>query len=168
MKATSPQQKKFSGQEILRDLIPLNSLTEARFKEITGTLTIEDVTAGSYLFGEGDRDNRSIYLLDGVINFIDASGKVTGVVAAGTDPARYPLANQQPRLITGRAATKSVIAYIDSTLLDVMLTLDQSDEDQSVLTTPAAGEDWMARMLQSEALIKLTPTDIQKLLLKLE
>ena len=168
MKATSPQQKKFSGQEILRDLIPLNSLTEARFKEITGTLTIEDVTAGSYLFGEGDRDNRSIYLLDGVINFIDASGKVTGVVAAGTDPARYPLANQQPRLITGRAATKSVIAYIDSTLLDVMLTLDQSNEDQSVLTSPAAGEDWMARMLQSEALIKLTPTDIQKLLLKLE
>ena len=80
MKATPSQEKKFSGQEILRDLIPLNSLTETRFKEITGTLTIEDVSAGSYLFGEGDRDNRSIYLLDGVINFIDSSGKVTGVV----------------------------------------------------------------------------------------
>ena len=168
MKAIPSQEKKFSGQEILRDLIPLNSLTETRFKEITGTLTIEDVSAGSYLFGEGDRDNRSIYLLDGVINFIDSSGKVTGVVAAGTDPARYPLANQQPRLITGRAATKSVIAYVDSTLLDVMLTLDQSDEDKTVLASPAAGEDWMTRMLQSEALIKLTPTDIQKLLQKLE
>jgi CRP-like cAMP-binding protein len=168
MKATTPQEKKFSGQEILRDLIPLNSLTETRFKEITGTLTIEDVSAGSYLFGEGDRDNRSIYLLDGVINFIDSSGKVTGVVAAGTDPARYPLANQQPRLITGRAATKSVIAYVDSTLLDVMLTLDQTDEDKVVVTNPAVGENWMTRMLQSEALIKLTPTDIQKLLQKLE
>ena len=168
MKAIPPQEKKFSGQEILRDLIPLNSLTETRFKEITGTLTIEDVTAGSYLFGEGDRDNRSIYLLDGVINFIDSNGKVTGVVAAGTDPARYPLANQQPRLITGRAATKSVIAYLDSTLLDVMLTLDQSNEDKTVVASPVAGEDWMARMLQSEALIKLTPTDIQKLLQKLE
>ena len=168
MKAIPPQEKKFSGQEILRDLIPLNSLTETRFKEITGTLTIEDVTAGNYLFGEGDRDNRSIYLLDGVINFIDSNGKVTGVVAAGTDPARYPLANQQPRLITGRAATKSVIAYLDSTLLDVMLTLDQSDEDKTVVASPVAGEDWMTRMLQSEALIKLTPTDIQKLLQKLE
>ena len=168
MKAKSPQEKKFSGQEILRDLIPLNSLTKTRFKEITGTLTIEDVTAGNYLFGEGDRDNRSIYLLDGVINFIDSNGKVTGVVAAGTDPARYPLANQQPRLITGRAATKSVIAYLDSTLLDVMLTLDQSDEDKTVVASPVAGEDWMTRMLQSEALIKLTPTDIQKLLQKLE
>jgi CRP-like cAMP-binding protein len=168
MKASNDQGKKFSGQEILRDLIPLNSLTENRYKEITGTLTIEDISAGSYLFGEGDRDNRSIYLLDGVINFIDASGKVTGVVAAGTDPARYPIANQQPRLITARAATKSVIAWVDSTLLDVMLTLDQSAEDKSILTSTATSEDWITRMLQSEAFIRLTPADIQRLLMKLE
>ena len=125
MSSTAPQ-KKFKGNEILRDLIPLNALTRDRFREISGSLSIEDISAGSYLFGEGDRDNRSIYLLDGVINFIDASGRVTGVVSAGTDPARYPIANQQPRIITARTATKSVVAIIDSTLLDVMLTLDQS------------------------------------------
>jgi len=168
MKAPKSQSKKFSGQEILRDLIPLNSLTENRYKEIISSLTIGDVAAGNYLFGEGDRDNRSVYLLDGVVNFIDSGGKVTGVVAAGTDPARYPLANQQPRLITARAATKSVIAYIDSTLLDVMLTMDQSADDKSALVTTSASEDWMTRMLQSEVFIKLTPTDIQRLLQKLE
>jgi len=168
MKASSNQDKKFSGQEILRDLIPLNSLTENRYKEITSSLTIEDITAGSYLFGEGDRDNRSIYLLDGVVNFIDSSGKVTGVVAAGTDPARYPLANQQPRLVTARAVTKSVIAYADSTLLDVMLTLDQSTDDKTTPIGTGGSEDWMTRMLQSEVFIKLTPSDIQQLLQKLE
>ena len=135
MKTSRSQNKKFSGQEILRDLIPLNSLTENRFKEITSSLTIVDITAGSYLFAEGDTDKRSIYLLDGVVNFIDSSGKVTSVVSAGTDPARSPLANQQPRLITARAATKSVIGYIDSTLLDVMLTLDQSTEGESKLSS---------------------------------
>ena len=168
MKISSNQDKKFSGQEILRDLIPLNSLTENRYKEITSSLTIEDITAGSFLFGEGDRDNRSVYLLDGVVNFIDSSGKVTGAVAAGTDPARYPLANQQPRLVTARAVTKSVIAYVDSTLLDVMLTLDQSADDKSTLTSTGASEDWMTRMLQSEAFIKLAPSDIQRLLQRLE
>ena len=168
MKAPKSKIKKFSGQEILRDLIPLNSLTENHYKEVTGSLTIEDTSAGSYLFGEGDRDNRSYYLLDGVINFIDASGKVTGVVAAGTEPARYPLANQQPRLITARAATKSVIAYIDSTLLDVMLTLDQTADDKSSQISAAVSEDWMTRILQSEAFIRLTPSDIQRLLQKLE
>lgn len=168
MKASKCQNKKFSGQEILRDLIPLNSLTENRFKEITSSLTIEDISAGSYLFAEGDTDKRSVYLLDGVVNFIDSSGKVTGVVSAGTDPARSPLANQQPRLVSARVATKSVIGHIDSTLLDVMLTLDQSTEGESKPSSIKTSEDWTTRMLQSEALIKLTPPDIQRLLQKLE
>lgn len=166
--SNSAPQKKFSGNEILRDLIPLNALTRDRFREIKGNLTIEDISAGSYLFGQGDRDNRSIYLLDGVINFIDISGRVTGVVSAGTDPARYPLANQQPRIITARAATKSVVATIDSTLLDVMLTLDQSTTTDTSSLCTDAGEDWMTRVLQSEAFIKLPPADIQRLLQTLQ
>ncbi len=166
--SNSAPQKKFSGNEILQDLIPLNALSKDRFKEVTGSLSIEDVSAGSYLFGEGDRDNRSIYLLDGVISFIDASGRVTGVVSAGTDPARYPIANQQPRIITARVATKSVIATIDSTLLDVMLTLDQSTAIGSSGICTETGEDWMTRVLQSDAFIKLPPADIQRLLQTLQ
>lgn len=162
------QGKKFSGQEILRDLIPLNALGEDRYREVSASLTIRDVSAGSYLFGEGDRDNRSIYLLDGVVNFIDSKGKVTGVVSAGTDPARYPLANQQPRITTARAATKSVIASIDSTLLDVMLTLDQTAETGSVDSSAAAEEDWMSRMLQSDAFSRMPPADIQRLIQSLQ
>ena len=167
MSSTAPQ-KKFKGNEILRDLIPLNALTKSRFREVSGNLSIEDVSAGSYLFGEGDRDNRSIYLLDGVINFLDASGRVTGVVSAGTDPARYPIANQQPRITTARTATKSVVAIIDSTLLDVMLTLDQSATTGMPNLCTDTGEDWMTRVLQSDAFIKLPPTDIQRLLQTLQ
>ena len=161
--------KKFHGNEILRDLIPLNALTRDRFREVTGSLVIEDIGAGSYLFGEGDCDNRSTYLLDGVINLLDSSGRVTGVVSAGTDPARYPIANQQPRITTARAATKSVVATIDSTLLDVMLTLDQTTTTASTtgLYTDS-NEDWMTRVLQSDAFIKLAPADIQRLLQTLQ
>lgn len=160
--------KKFSGQEILRDLIPLNALTDDRYRELTAKMVIQDVPAGHYLFGEGDRDNRSIYLLDGVINFIDTNGRVTGVVSAGTDPARYPMANQQPRTTTARAATKSVIAAIDSTLLDVMLTLDQSAETGAMSISATNEEDWMSRMLQSEAFSRLSPSDIQRLIQSLQ
>jgi CRP-like cAMP-binding protein len=160
--------KKFNGQEILRDLIPLNALGEDRFREIATSLSIQDVSSGRYLFGEGDRDNRSIFLLDGVINFLDRNGKVTGVISAGTDPARYPLANRQPRMVTARAATKSVIASIDSTLLDVMLTLDQSTITGSVNIGAHSEQDWMTRMLQSDAFAKLSPSDIQRLIQALE
>jgi CRP-like cAMP-binding protein len=168
MNTDEQQEKKFSGRDILRDLIPLNGLTEDRYREISGNLAIEDITPGSYLFGEGDRDNKSIYLLDGVINFIDANGSVTGVLSAGTTQARHPVANQQPRITTARAATKAVIASIDSTLLDVMLTLDQSEGSGKAKTSSETGKDWLTRMLQSDAFIKLTPTDIQKLLKKLQ
>jgi CRP-like cAMP-binding protein len=167
---SQPEQhsKKFNGQEILRNLIPLNALTEEHYQEIATGLAIEDVSAGTYLFSEGDRDNRSIYLLDGVVNLIDKSGRVTGVVSAGTDPARYPIANRQPRMVTARAATKSVVAWIDSTLLDVMLTLDQSAETGTVKIREHTEQDWMSRMLRSEAFSQLPPHDIQRMIRALE
>ena len=49
-----------------------------------------------------------------------------------------------------------------------MLTLDQSQESSPVKTSTDSGKDWLTRMLQSEAFIKLTPTDIQKMLQKLQ
>jgi len=168
MKVHIQEDSKFSGGDILRELIPLNGLTEERYREISGSLAIEDISAGSYLFAKGDRDNKSIYLLDGVVNFVDANGNVTGILSAGTTPARYPIANQQPRITTARAASNVVIASIDSTLLDVMLTLDQSAETGAAKQSQDGGKDWLTRVLKSEAFIKLTPTDIQRMLKKLQ
>jgi CRP-like cAMP-binding protein len=167
---SKPEQrsKKFNGQEILRNLVPLNALSNEHYQKIATSLVIQDVSAGSYLFGEGDSDNRSIYLLDGVINLINKSGQVTGVVSAGTDSARYPIASRKPRMVTARAATKSVVAWIDSTLLDVMLTLDQSAETGAMKSHKHNEEDWMSRMLQSEAFSQLAPSDIQRLIEALE
>ena len=155
---------------ILQDLVPLNSLSDARFREISSDFKFETISAGRFLFSAGDNDNRSIYLLDGEVNFIDANGRLTGLVAADTEPARYPLANQQPRLVSARAATASTIAWLDSTQLDVMLTLDQSNYTKPVNNRVNNAEDikieddWMSRMLRSPAFIKLAPTEIQRVL----
>jgi CRP-like cAMP-binding protein len=152
----------------LRDLIPLNSLSDKHFGEVSTNLAVTRVNTGDYLFGAGDTDNRSVYLLEGEISFLDTSGRVTGVLTAGSEPARYPLANRQPRLVSARATARSVIATIDSTLLDVMLTLDQSVEPSTAVISTDSGQDWMTRMLQSEAFIKIPPADIQRLLSRLE
>ena len=152
----------------LRDLIPLNSLSDKHFDEISSNLAVSTVSAGDYLFGAGDTDNRSVYLLDGEISFLDTGGRVTGMVTAGTDPARYPLANRQPRLVSARATSRSVIATIDSTLLDVLLTMDQSVEPRTAAVSTDSGQDWMTWVLQSEAFIKIAPAVIQRLLSRLE
>jgi CRP-like cAMP-binding protein len=155
---------KVSDKAAFRDLVPLNSLSEEQFQEVSKNIVVQDVSAGRYLFGEGDQDNRSIYLLDGEVNFVDGSGRVSGVVIAGTDPARYPLANQQPRLVSARVATRSIIATIDSTLLDVLLTFDQTSASKSVSAGVQADDDWLTRMFQSDAFLKMPPEDIQRML----
>jgi CRP-like cAMP-binding protein/rhodanese-related sulfurtransferase len=155
-------------QTSLRDLVPLNSLSDKHFEEISANMAVSGINAGDYLFGAGDIDNRAVYLLEGEVSFLDTGGRVTGVVSAGSEPARYPLANRQPRLVSARATCRCLIATIDPTLLDVLLTLDQSAEPRASDIRIDSGEDWMTRVLQSEAFIKIPPPDIQRLLSRLE
>ncbi len=155
-------------QVLLQELVPLNALSEARFKEVSGKILIEEVRTGDYLFRKGDRDNQSIYLLEGKINLIDGFRKVTSEVEAGTDISRYPIANQQPRSLSARAVKKVVIAKIDSGLLDVFLTWDQSSTAEAVEIAAESNQDWMTHILQSEAFIKIPPSKIQSLLIKME
>ena len=154
--------------KLLQELVPLNALSAERFREASEKIIIEEVLAGHYLFRKGDRDNQSIYLLEGKVNLIDGFRKVTSEVEAGTDISRYPIANQQPRSLSARAVKKVVIAKIDSSLLDVFLTWDQSSTAEVVEIGAETNKDWMTRVLQSEAFIKIPPSMIQSLLMKME
>ncbi len=160
--------KKLADKHNLQDLVPLNALSDSRFAEVVKKIVVEEIRKGRYLFRKGDRDNQSIYLLGGKINLIDGHRKVTGEVEAGTDTSRYPLAHQQPRTLSARAVTKVVIARIDSGLLDVFLTWDQTSSTEATEIRAEDNEDWMSQMLQSDAFIKIPPAMIQRLLIKME
>jgi CRP-like cAMP-binding protein len=155
-------------RKLLQELVPLNAISQERFKEMSEKIVIEEVLAGKYLFRKGDQDNQSIYLLEGKVNLIDGFRKVTSEVEAGTDISRYPIANQQPRSLSARAAKKVIIARIDSSLLDVFLTWDQSRTTEVVEIGAESNQDWMTRILQSEAFAKIPPSMIQSLLIKME
>ena len=154
--------------KLLQELVPLNALSTERFREVSEKIIIEEVLAGQYLFRKGDRDNQSIYMLEGKVNLIDGFRKVTSEVEAGSDISRYPIANQQPRSLSARAVKKVVIAKVDSSLLDVFLTWDQSNTAEVVDIGAETNKDWMTRILQSEAFIKIPPSMIQSLLIKME
>ncbi|MDX2457510.1 MAG: SUMF1/EgtB/PvdO family nonheme iron enzyme [Gammaproteobacteria bacterium] len=128
---------------------------------------IEELREGRYLFREGDKDNQSIFLLEGKINLIDGLLRVTEV-EAGTDVSRHAISNKQPRLLSARAVKKCIIARIDSVLLDVYLTWDQSSSAEVVEIGSDENQDWMTRILQTEAFEKIPPAMIQSLLIKME
>jgi CRP-like cAMP-binding protein len=154
--------------KLLQEIVPLNALSPERFREVSEKIIIEEVLAGRYLFRKGDKDNQSIYLLEGKINLIDGNRKVTSEVKGGTDPSRYAISNQQPRPLSARAVKKCIIARIDSGLLDVFLTWDQSSSAEVVEISADDNQDWMTRILQTEAFIKIPPAMIQSLLIKMQ
>ena len=154
--------------KFLQELVPLNALSPERFRDVSEKIIIEEVMANHYLFRKGDRDNQSIYLLEGKVNLIDGFRKVTNEVEAKTDMSRYAIANQQPRQLSARAVKKCVIARVDSGMLDLFLTWDQSCSAVVVEIGAVDNQDWMTRILQTEAFSKIPPVMIQSLLLKMQ
>jgi CRP-like cAMP-binding protein len=160
--------KALVDKSILQELVPLNAIPTERFQEISKNIIIEEVLKGKYLFRKGDKDNHSIYLLEGKINLIDGSSKVTSEVMSGTDETRYAIAGQQPREFSAIAVKKCVIARIDSGLLDVLLTRDESGGTEVVEIGADDNTDWMTRLLQTKAFKNIPPAMLQSLLIKMQ
>jgi CRP-like cAMP-binding protein len=161
-------EKAIVDKKLLHELVPLNALSAERFQEVSKNIIVEEVLAGRYLFRKGDKDNQTTYLLEGKINLLDGFRKVTSEVESGTDQSRYAIANQQPRPLSARAVKKCIIARIDSGLLDVLLTWDQSSSAEVVEVGVDDNQDWMTRILQTEAFRKIPPAMLQSLLIKMQ
>ncbi len=159
-------QKTTQDIKILHELVPLNSLSPERFRELSEKIVIEEVKAGHYLFRKGDRDNCAIFLLEGTVTLIDGFRKAAGEIKAGTEQSRHPISNLQPRQFAARAVCRSVIARVDAGLLDVFLTWDPSNTAEVVDISAADNSDWMTRILQSTTFARLPPSKLQALLMK--
>ncbi len=158
--------KKAVDKRLLKGLVPINALAPQHFNEIADKIIIEDLPAGRVIFKEGERDNRTVYLLAGEITLFSGVAPV-GSVYGDTEFARHPLSSPQPRQVTAKAKTPVTIARIDTGLLDVLLSWDQSS-GYEVTELEDGDEDWMSRMLQSPTFQKLPAANIQKLLMSIE
>jgi CRP-like cAMP-binding protein/rhodanese-related sulfurtransferase len=154
---------------LLQSLLPPAGLNADKFLELSGKGKIEIIPSGKTLFKQGEADRKTIYLIEGSLNL--NSDKGTTKVAGGTDAAKQPIANQQPRLQSAMAASACKIAIFDSDLLDIMLTWDQlsgievadiaDDEEED-------DSDWMTRILQSQAFLQVPPANIQAMFMRMQ
>jgi CRP-like cAMP-binding protein/predicted nucleic acid-binding Zn-ribbon protein len=160
--------KKLIDKKMLRDLVPINALSAVHVEEITRKAVIEEVRSGRYVFKSGDRDYQSVYLLQGTIELVGKGRDVVSTVNAGTEASLHPLAHKQPRQLSARASGTVTVVRIDSSLLDVLLTWDESAGYDVVEIDAQDDDDWMTRMLQSQAFLQLPPANIHQLLMRLE
>jgi CRP-like cAMP-binding protein len=91
-------------------------------------------------------------------------------IIGGSDEARNPLSPQLPRNYTAIATTNCEFITIDSDLLDVMLTWDQtgSYEVSELRGETGSNDDWMTTLLQTKAFHKIPPANIQAIFMRLQ
>src|SRR5216684_2683403 len=155
---------------VLRSFSPLDGLKAENLHALARKTHIRELGAGRVLFKEGDTDKRTFYLVAGSVEF-RADDRLIGTIRAGTPEARAALAPGLPRKFTARAAIDLEYIVIDSDLLDVLLTWDQTGQYE---VAELRGDgldvtgDWMTTLLQTKAFHRIPPANIQAIFMRMQ
>jgi len=163
------QARQLVDKAVLKTLVPAQSLNAENFQELAGKTVVEEVKAGRLVFKKGDSDRKAVYVLSGEVELIGDTGSA-GIIRGGSAEARHAIANQQPRQVSAKARNTVTVARIDSDLLDILLTWDQLSgiEVAEVSGDDDDDGDWMTRILQSKAFLRIPPANIQHMFMRLQ
>ena len=156
--------------ELLRGFSPLDGLKRDNLAALARKVQIREMSPGQMLFKEGDTEKRTLYVISGTLELVDQA-KVIGTVEGGTDAARNPVAPVYPRRVSARARDRVQFISIDSDLLDVMLTWDQTgtyEVSELAGQSDQTNEDWMTMLLQTKAFHKIPPANIQAIFMRMQ
>jgi CRP-like cAMP-binding protein len=154
----------------LRAFSPLDGLKSENLRALARKTAVREIGQGRLLFKEGDADKRTYYLVSGTVELM-TGGRIVGTIRAGTPDARHPLAPILPRRCSARVASDKVeYMSIDSDLLDVLLTWDQTGtyEVGELKAGDDSGDDWMTMLLQSRAFHRVPPANLQAVFMRMQ
>jgi len=157
--------------DLLRTFSPLDGLKRDNLAALARKVQIRELSPQQILFKEGDTEKRTVYVVSGSLELI-CDGKVEEIIKGGTAAARNPVAAVFPRRVSARARDRVQYISIDSDLLDVMLTWDQTGSyEVSELNDQgdaSGGDDWMTKLLQTKAFHKIPPANIQAIFMRMQ
>ena len=158
-----------TNMQLLKRFSPLDGLKRDNLAALARKVQLRELSPGQVLFKEGDTEKRTFYVSSGILELVD-QGKVVGTVEGGTDLARSPVAPVFPRRVSARARDRVNFISIDSDLLDVMLTWDQTGtyEVSELQGKSGGGDDWMTMLLQTKAFHKIPPANIQAIFMRMQ
>jgi len=149
---------------------PFDALKKDKLADLLEHVETLQVSQGETLFRKGDSDKRVIYLLSGTIQLTGAD-TIQRVITGGTDEAYGPVAPSLPRKQTAVAVDSVRYFSIDSDVLDVALTLDQTGiyEVGDFSSDSNAGKgDWMSDLLRTKIFQQIPPQCIQMIFMRLQ
>jgi len=163
--------KREASVQLLKTFAPLDGLKRDNLAALAKKVSVKTMSAGRLLFKEGDTDKRTIWLVSGMVEIREGE-RTIAMIRGGTPDARNPLYPKTPRKVSARAIDEISYLSIDSELLDVMITWDQTgtyevSELQSQLDG-AGSDDWMTTLLQTKAFHRIPPANIQAIFIRLQ
>src|SRR6478735_3256191 len=156
---------------MLRQFTPLNGMKKENQAALARKVFVREMDPGRLLFKQGDTEKRTIWVVTGTVELREDE-RTVGVIKGGTPEARNPLPAKLPREFSARAMDNVEYLSIDSELLDVMITWDQTGtyevaELQSQFQN-SEGDDWMTTLMQSRAMQRIPPANIQAIFLRMQ
>ncbi|HLY53448.1 MAG TPA: cyclic nucleotide-binding domain-containing protein [Steroidobacteraceae bacterium] len=157
--------------QVLKAFAPLDGMKRENLAALAKKITLRTLNSGRLLFDQGDTTKRTFWLVTGTLEIAQDEQQVA-TLHGGNPEARNPLYPQLPRQVSARARGDVTYLSIDSDLLDVMLTWDQTGtyevgELQSQLHS-AGSDDWMTTLLQTKAFHRIPPANIQAIFQRLQ
>jgi CRP-like cAMP-binding protein len=158
--------------QVLKAFAPLDGLKRENIAALAKKVSIRTMSAGRFLFKEGDTDKRKIWLVSGMVELREGE-RTVAMIRGGTADARNPLSPNLPRTVSARAVDEISYLSIDSELLDVMITWDQTgtyevEELQAQMNGGANGDDWMTTLLQTRSFHRIPPANIQAIFMRMQ
>ncbi|MGH8328089.1 MAG: cyclic nucleotide-binding domain-containing protein, partial [Steroidobacteraceae bacterium] len=156
---------------MLKFFAPLDGLKRDNLAALAKKVAIRTLSAGRFLFREGESDKRTVWLVSGMLEIREGE-RTVGMIRGGAAEARNPLYPQFPRRVSARAAEEISYLAIDSELLDVMITWDQTGTyEVAELQQQMDGggdDDWMTTLLQTKSFHRIPPANIQAIFLRMQ
>lgn len=156
---------------LLRRFSPLDGMKKENQASLAGKVGIRTLEPGRLLFKEGEADSRTLWLVSGTLGLYEGEHSI-GTIKGGTPEARNALVPGTPRKFTARALDEIEYLSIESEVLDVMITWDQTGSyevgELRQLHGDGEGGDWMTTLLQSKLMHRIPPANIQAIFMRMQ
>jgi CRP-like cAMP-binding protein len=157
--------------ETLRRFAPLSGMKKDNLHALARKVNISELPANRLLFKEGDTGRRSYWLVSGSVELRSHDGQVK-IIRGGSEDAHTALSPRLPRQHTARALEDIECLDIDSEMLDMMITWDQTGSyevsDLQGEFAAVDGDDWMTALLQTKAFHRIPPANIQAIFMRMQ
>jgi CRP-like cAMP-binding protein len=156
---------------LLRKFSPLDGMKNDNLTALARKVAVSELPAGRILFKEGDTAKRTIWLVSGMLELRERD-RTVAMIRGGTPESRNPISQSLPRLQTARAVDPIEYLAIDSDLLDMMITWDQTGTyevaELQAQFGNTGGDDWMTTLLQTKAFHRIPPANIQAIFMRMQ